>query len=87
MQTEAEGGQQPSQADDGHPQIAQAILHQQVAALERGLEGNGFAARAARCAPASLDKGEPAGEVGSPIKEGPGVEKPEALSLCLGAGS
>ena len=64
VQTEAEGGQQPSQADDGHPQVAQAVLHQQVATLQRGLEGDGFAAGAARCAPASLDKGEPAGQVG-----------------------
>ena len=80
VQSEAEGGQQPSQADDGHPQVAQAVLHQQVAALQRGLEGDGFAACAACCSPASLDKGEPAGEVGGFHLTSPGFENAGALS-------
>ena len=69
VETEAEGGQKPSQADDGHPQVTQAVFHQQVATLQRGLEGDGFAACAARRAPARLDKGEPAGEVGKSQKQ------------------
>lgn len=54
VQAESQGRQQAQEADARHPQVSQAILHQQVVTLEGGLEGDGLAKGGPQSTPAAL---------------------------------
>lgn len=54
VQAKAQGCKQTQEANTWHPQITKTILHQQVASLESGLEGDGLSKRSADGTPATL---------------------------------
>lgn len=54
MQAKSQGRQQSQEADTRHPQVTETVLHQHVASLESGLEGDGLSKGSANSTPATL---------------------------------